>query len=130
MRHGRTRAGCHGERRRAVLPLTLALIIAASVALIAAASAQAAQQYCNMFLNNGDQCSSGWNYWWATDVTKDPGASRLGFVNDRGTNKYETGSGTYIYTDSAELDNGGYMYAYVKKVSSGYAYHNADVCVC
>lgn len=117
--------------RRLTARFAFLLATASFVGLVASSFAGAGtQQYCNAFLTNGQQCSSGWNYWWATDVTKDPGASRLGFVNDRGTNKYEVVNGTFGYTDGSELGIGGYMYAYVKKVSSGSAYHNADVCTC
>lgn len=108
----------------------VAFAAAATIALVGAGSAYAVTTYCNEFLYNGWERTSGWcECWWATDVTKDPGASRLGFENHNGR-KYEQGSGTYIYTDSAELQIWGYKRADVKRVSPGPAYHNADVCVC
>lgn len=117
------------------MPTKFALFSAAFVAAAAAALVMAraafADTYCNTYLvGYGAGCQSGWNYWFATDVTKDPGLERLGLHNSAGTDRYKEGSGTYIYTDRNELGMGGYMHAYVLKVSSGSAYNNASVCVC
>lgn len=130
MAHGRTKRGDDGVQRRAVVPFVLALVIAAAVALIAASAAQALN-YCNAYLvGDGASCTSGWNYWFATDVTKDPQFEWLGMHNDAGIDRHVTTSGTYKYTDKTILGMGGYMHAYVIKKSSGSAYNNADVCTC
>lgn len=127
-----TRGGGDDVQRRKVVSLVAVLVIAASVALIAASAALgSAQQYCNQYLvGDGASCSSGWNYWFATDVTKDPHFEWLGMHNDAGVDKHVTTSGTYKYTDRTILGMGGYMHAYVIKKSSGSAYNNADVCTC
>lgn len=99
----------HSVARRLRL---VTIIGTAAVALVVTPGAAAATTYCNQFLANGYECRSGWNYWYATDVTKDPGHEHLGFQNSNGTRKYKGVDGTYGYTDKNELGIGGYMYAF------------------
>jgi len=96
--------------------------------MASAPQAAAATNYCNAYLvGYNASCSSGWNYWFATDVTKDPHYEWLGMHNNAGIDRHVDTSGTYKYTDRTILGMGGYMHAYVIKKSSGSAYNNADV---
>jgi hypothetical protein len=113
-----------------------AFAIAATIALVGAGSAYSvpASTYANEFLYNGMQRNSGWcPCWYATDVTKDPDATNLGFINDNQVKKWETVWDTYGYTDVTELQIWGYKHAYIRRVSPAPyygAYHHAVVCEC